>query len=324
MSFIYRAIKYIFSSIANCIKGFFGFSYWLLQLFHRGLYITPLKKTCSGTIAVMGNGPSLKEVLPFFTKNEEYKSIDFFVVNYFILEELFFVLKPKHYIFTDAGFLSSKNAENKNVSIDMMKKVFSSMQNDVDWELNLYVPHNRRKSFIEFSEISNKNINIIGVNTLPYKGFNFARNFMCKRGISIPVFDGVGSVILVAIYVSINNGYNNILLYGVDHDFFKSIAVDDNNCLCEEDKYFYSDKYKSTLSVNYNMHGNQVSVKEFFNKLAKLFGNHELMHNYAESSEANIINCTHHSFIDAYKRIPLDMPAHDFNAILNRFGKPHS
>jgi hypothetical protein len=274
----------------------------------------PIKKKHCGTIAVLANGPSLKEVLPFFENNEEFRNIDFAAMNYFALEdEAFFKIKPKHYFLFDPIFLV-ENECMKSAFAGKPQKLYTIIQNKVDWELNIYVPKFYYSEFIEFSRITNKNILILGLNTIDYKGYECFRNFFYVRCLSMPL---VQSVLITAIFVSINSGYKNILLYGVEHSFF-NISVNEKNYIITKAEHFYKSD-NSTEGTSLIDNGVEMKMSTFLEILHRLFKSHDLLANYAYSLKVNIINCTKNSFINSYKRISKDTLPYDIKTIIDHF-----
>jgi hypothetical protein len=115
-------------------KDTVGFICFLLSLIRYRSFSNPIKKKYSGTVAVLANGPSLKEVLPRLTTDEEFKNIDFIVMNFFAFDDVFFKIKPKHYCLADPMFFK------ENHQINDVKRLFNILQNNVNWDLNIYIP----------------------------------------------------------------------------------------------------------------------------------------------------------------------------------------
>ena len=61
----------------------------------------------SGEVAIVANGPSLREVLSKF-QMDKFSDTDFNVLNFFGMEAVFTRIKPKHYCLADPMFFSSK------------------------------------------------------------------------------------------------------------------------------------------------------------------------------------------------------------------------
>ena len=86
------------------IKNTIEFLYFLFNVIKNKNFKNNIKNNYSGTVAVLANGPSLKEVLPTILTDKEFKEVDFVVLNFFAVEKTFFNIKPKHYCFADHMF----------------------------------------------------------------------------------------------------------------------------------------------------------------------------------------------------------------------------
>jgi hypothetical protein len=207
--------------------------------------------------------------------------------------------RPKHYCLSDPIFYQ----ESPRIGIDKVQKLYAVMQGGIDWPMNIYTYREHYSKFVKFSGLTNKNINVIGVNSMQFseKRHQFLQNFFYAKGLSIPCHS---SVIITAILVSINSGYSAIKLYGADHNFFDRLHVNENNELCVETQHFY-EKDMILIPMLHAYSNRPMKVSEYIMYMAKIFAGHESLAKYAESLNVNILNCTKNSLIDAYKRVPL-------------------
>lgn len=183
----------------------------------------------SGKVAILANGPSLKEVLPKL-QMDKFSDTDFIVLNFFGMEAVFTRIKPKHYCLADPMFFHPNHKQKE------VRNLFSVLNRNVDWDMNIYTPIGSVDDFKVFSALSNPHIRLVSLNTITYKGFECLRHFFYKHGLSMPLAQTVANMV---IYVGTNSGYQQIGLYGVDHTFFDSMCVDGNNRLCNKKTYFY-------------------------------------------------------------------------------------
>ena len=100
-----KEIKSAFSFVKQTVKFVFFLAHLLFQT--KGNLKNPLKKVYSGKVAMLANGPSLKEVLPKL-QMDKFSDTDFIVLNFFGMEAVFTRIKPKHYCLADPMFFSSK------------------------------------------------------------------------------------------------------------------------------------------------------------------------------------------------------------------------
>jgi hypothetical protein len=265
---------------------------FLLRLLRYRAFRNPIKKTYSGTAAVLANGPSLKEDLPKLLAKKDVERTDYIVMNYFAFDPVFFQLQPKHYCFADPMFFQD------SLRIQDVIKLYDILQKKVDWEMNLYIPLSCKKIFLNFSKLSNDKIKIIGMNSIEYSGYECFRNYFYRKGISMP---RVQTVVNMAIYVGLNSDYSIIKLYGVDHNFFDSICINEQNQLCRKYVHFYDNEIVELTPI-IKCDGTYFSVSEYIEAIMYMFKSHDLLSQYAKYLGVTIFNCTKCSMIDSYNR----------------------
>jgi hypothetical protein len=249
----------------------------------------------SKKLIVLGNGPSLKDVLKTWKDNENFKNADFMAVNYFCHDETFKEIKPKYYVLTDFSFFLQD-------SLVKVNKMYETLNESVDWTMFLYIQYYGWKSIDWSKRITNKNIRIIPFHGIQYAGYSSLRNFFYKNGLAR---GNVGTVILTGELIALNIGYKELYLYGVDHNFFDNLCIDENNRLCNIKTYFYDSKPDIKPVVYFNKLGREVmhTVSTFLEEKMILFKGHEYMRSYVDYCSARIYNCTKNSLIDAYERL---------------------
>lgn len=235
------------------------------------------------TCYVLGNGPSLanelKNNLKLFIDN------DVLSLNYFSNTKHFNLLQPKYYVLLDyiCFDLFGDGKVNNELQIDNFNKI--------DWEMILFVPVSQKKSFF-LTHIKNTKINIVFFNTTRIIGGERFRNFFYKHNLGIPSSINVS---LPSILLMINLNYKNIYLYGLEHSWLKTLFVNENNLVCEDDRHFF-DKNTSNVRVN------RGPMNKLMMQYYTVFNAHMLLQEFAVYKKIQIINCTKDSFIDAYKR----------------------
>lgn len=248
-----------------------------------------LSKCTSNEVILLANGPSLKKEIEKIKDGDEFfQNKDFCIVNYIPESDIYEMIKPKYYVITDGQFSDESHPNFKRA-----QAMFERMVEVTDWEMNIYIQfaHKQRKSFNIFK--NNPHIEISVIHTTPYKGFEKLRFYFYNKGLGNGEF---GTVIINAEYVMLYNGYKRLHLYGVDHNFFDGLFVNNKNQLCIKYDHYYS-KDKSKI-IKYHK-----DVSGFLSWYAELFKGHKIMNNYALSLDAAILNHTNGSMIDAYKRV---------------------
>jgi hypothetical protein len=183
-----------------------------------------------------------------------------------------------------------------------VKKLFDILQNKVDWELNIYVPdygHLPYNLFRQFSDITNTYITFIRINTVSYSGFECFRNISYKKGLSIPTLH---SVAILGIIVGLNSGYSSVNIYGVDHNFFDTLCVNENNQLCFKDTHFYDETNPVIKPLVRTDNSEVYKISDYLFDRWVLFRSHDLLADYAKYLNVTIVNCTENSMIDSYTR----------------------
>lgn len=295
-----NTIKRILKHYYNFFKNTLIFLFFNIRFLFRASYKVKTKNLFNGKITVLANGPSLKEKLPSLINDPIFINNDFIVMNLFALDPVFKVIKPKHYCFSDPMFY--RDFEPRLIDI---KKTFHILENEVDWKIYIYIsfPSKREiKLFFEYSKLKNANLEFVITNLIDFSGFESLRNKYYDTGYCMPK---IGTVANLAIYIAILNGYKEIKLYGVDHDFFLSWAINENNQLCSKERHFYDASNEVLLKpVIDTVEGRgtlKISTQLWI--LSVMFESHDKLQKYALYKKTKIINMTEGSMIDSYERI---------------------
>lgn len=282
-------------SIKNFIKSLLEMKRVINYIIRNRSFHSPLNvnkhPNNNKTAIVLCNGPSLKEELPLLKYDEQR---DYVVVNYFGLDDSFVRLKPKYYCLADPMFIDDSQ---KNKFKDKIISLFNLLNNAeiVNWELTIFIPIHMQNKFIKLFGNKNKNITVVGVNTVDVN--SSWRHYVYKKGWGCPIVQTVANL---AIYVMINYGYKTINLYGVDHTFMEGLCVDDNNVVCHVFRHYYNDDIEVKPVEDYL--GQRPKLSEEFSTYVNVFRSHEKLEEYSILLECQIINKTKGSMIDSYKR----------------------
>lgn len=258
----------------------------------------PYTKKYSGRMVILANGPSLKDVLPRIGIDKEFENVEFTVMNFFAFDPAFQRIKPRFYCLADPMYIK------RNHRYEQVEKLFHYLQDSVDWDMNLYIPSwFGRKNFLRYSSLTNPHIHIISINQIPYNSFKCLRNWLFKRNLSMPV---IGTVAQLGIYVALNNGFEELRLYGVEHSMICSLFVNGENQLCYKEEYFYGSSAVIKPIIRSD-NDQQYKITDYLLDMGGLFQSHDQLAKYAESLGVRIINCTPVSMIDSYERIRKDL-----------------
>lgn len=250
------------------------------------------KKRNSGRMVILANGPSLKDVLPNIGIDEVFKNSNFTVMNFFALSQYFQRIKPRYYCLSDSMFIR------KDGNSDKVKKLFYHLQNNVNWDMYLYVPRRfEKKDFLRYSCLSNPYIHIVCINDITYQSFECFRIWLLKKNLILPY---INSVVQLGIYAALNNGFDEVRIYGVEHNMICSLLVNDENQLCYKNEHFYDTAIK--IEPIKGEDNNLYKIADYLMVQAVLFQSHDQLSKYAKSLGVKVINCTPFSMIDSYER----------------------
>ena len=255
-------------------------------------YITHKEKNVA--IKILGNGPSLNKVINTPDFYQIRNNVHFCVVNSSALSPLFQRIQPEHYVLADPLFFDRPSRDQQVEPL--IKKLLL-----VNWDMKLYIPFRHYKLIKKEMEPNNK-IRVIPFHT--NKLNNNIRNqrlkfWLYKKGLSCP---RIQNVIIGCIYCMINSGYKNIKLYGVEHSWTNSLAVNNQNQVCLKDVHYY-DTTEIKMEPWLKCSGEPYRMHEVLRDLAYMFEGYFELKEYAQHiGDITIINKTPNSFIDAFDK----------------------
>ena len=261
-------------------------------------------------ITILGNGPSLKNVLENWRQNKDFLEHDVFGVNYFCSNENFEEIKLEYYVLSDPSFYDPENPLFESGS-----KVYKTLNSKVSWNMNLYVQYSSLKKIDYQKIITNRNIKIIPFHTLQYQGYEKLRFWFYKKGLGSGNY---GTVVLNALFIALNLNYKEVFVYGIDHNFFDGLTVTKDNVLCHIDSHFYERDLTPKPMTNHFGHKLiPFTMETFLEDKYSVFKGHRIFSEYANYLGAKIYNCTENSLVDTYSRkrgdklIPKNLSDHD-------------
>ncbi len=269
-------------------------------VFHKLKFIG----TCSGKAYILGNGPSLKKAFADYDAGKLDFTQDSFFVNLSPLDDHFFKIRPKHFCLSDPMFYQDHKPKKEKI-----REMYRLLNERVDWDLNLYMAFWTEKEYeklIAYSGITNPHIHFVRLNRKDCSNLASAwRNRLYAKGWFMPED---GTIVNTAIYVALLSGYKEIELYGVDHNMFLELRVNNKNQLCTLDSHFYDDGTPVLKPyMNCCVAEEQVfRVHEVLYIESVMFRSHDLLQQLSVYMGSHILNCTPGSMIDSYDRIDAD------------------
>ncbi len=239
------------------------------------------RKSNIGVINVLGNGPSCHDTFNHnICSNEKIM-----VVNFMALTDYFFKYKPEFYVLIDPDHLKDDS--------DKLLMLYKALRK-VDWSMVLFVPVSYRRQ-VE-SLISNNNITLkfININYLP--GESKAVYYLYQKNIATPRFQ---NVVVACLYASINMGFNEIKLHGVESSEFQMFEINEHNEVLLNTEHSYGNATR-------NLSNEGKILKGEFWKYLRLYTfmleGYSQVKSYSDFVDCNIVNYTKKSFIDSFDK----------------------
>ena len=250
-------------------------------------------------LAILGNGPSLKQQLPRLIAERAWEKMDMLAVNFFALSEEYSVVRPKFYILSDPQFFR-KAGHNTRI-----EQLYNALAEQTTWPMTLYVQYYNPEKFDYAAAVGhNPNIRIVPFHSIVYHGLRSLEFWCYRRGLGSGNF---GTVVQNGEFIGILLGYKTIELYGVDHTLLDGLMVDDNNRLCRIKSHYYDSAPPAPEPIYYNATNppRPYTMHSYLAETAELFRGHEVLRDYADEMGVRIINRTEGSMIDSYEREPM-------------------
>lgn len=250
----------------------------------------------SRRMAILGNGPSLREQLPRLIAQREWEKADMLAVNFFALSDEFSVIKPAYYVISDPMFF---RAAGRGERVETLYKALSER---VTWPMTLYVQYYNPEHFDYAAAIGhNPNIRIVRFHSTVFHGFRSVEFWCYRHGLGSGNF---GTVVQNGEFIGILLGYKQIDLYGVDHTLLEGLMVDEKNRLCRIKSHYYDTEQATAepIYVNATNPPRPYTMHSYLAETAELFRGHEVLSDWAREQGVRIVNRTEGSMIDAYER----------------------
>lgn len=250
----------------------------------------------SRRLAILGNGPSLRDQMRRITDSREWERADMMAVNFFALGDEFVTIRPKYYILSDPQFFRKAGRSRR------VEALYRALAGKTEWPMTLYVQYYNPEQFDYAAAVEhNPHIRIVRFHTTVFHGFRSVEFWCYRHGLGSGNF---GTVVQNGEFIGLLLGYRRIDLYGVDHTLLEGLTVDDCNRLCRMQSHYY-DTAQATpepIYVNATDPPRPYTMHTYLAETAELFRGHEVLRDYARSIGARIVNRTRHSMIDAYER----------------------
>lgn len=281
--------KYLF--VRDCIDSVLNI---LMALVLNVLYIPTF--FCSffkgkGNVHILGNGPSLKaDWERLMLRIQPCDSI--LCVNMFAGSQLYKTVKPNLYVLVDPGFFSIMT-----LSKELQQQVNDTIEaliNETTWKLTLFVPFFQRNKECVKRIKSNKYIHICFLKNVPtIGGFSFINAVLYKLNLSNPLFQ---NVVGASLYITIKSKFDQVFLWGTDHNWLESYIVKDDNGIYMKEYHCYDVKDVVYIKID------SPSVDSSLMNFVRCFRAYHDLKRYALMCGVKVVNCSSISWIDAFER----------------------
>ncbi len=278
------------------LKNFFLTIFSLVQVTFKSRWFIKFPKAHEKEIIVLGNGPSLNANL-----ERDYNILlrnTLMCVNGFALSPYYEKLKPRYYVLADPAFWSETLPEERQKFIN---NTIQTISQKTTWPIILFLPFEgynifNKKSFFK----NNPFILLQPYNDVPLRGFTFLIHKLLQLKLGVITKQ---NVILVCLILSINLEFKRIILLGADHSWHKNLHVTDDNRVVIIDEHFY---HNEPNYIPLMINNRPSKLFEQFEALVKTFQAYWKIKSYAQERNAEIINASEVSYIDAFERRKLN------------------
>lgn len=237
-------------------------------------------------VTILANGPSAKEIIE--KRPELLTSCDLLAMNDAATSAYFQRLSPNYYILLDPAYFGAPLKGDPNYW-KVVERVYNSLES-VSWKMTLFLPMDKRASIIVNRFSTHKYIKIARYSATRIKGFDWFQMWAYRRGMGVP---SSRNIIIPALLIMMNLGYNTIYLYGAEFSWTKTMDVDENNGrIYINDRHFYKNEEKRYL--------NKGSYIIWLRSISEMLMGLEQVGKYAKSKDITVINRTRGSFIETF------------------------
>lgn len=236
-------------------------------------------------IIIMANGPSLAESIA--KHRDILMSAPRMAVNFAAIAPEYRELKPDYYVLADPHFFKP---DTDDTNLRILRENIAS----TDWPMTLLVPAGFRKAA---RGIYGQNTEIATFNAVGIEGFEKLSHALYSCGAGMP---RPRNVLIPSLMLAIALGYKEIIVFGADHSWMKTLSVTDDNEVVSVQPHFYKDGKDEQNRVRHEY--KNFRLHQIVESFAIAFRSYHRIANYAKSKGVRIINATPGSFIDAFER----------------------
>lgn len=248
------------------------------------------------TLYICGNGPSLKSVYDNNIRFFHDKKV--LCVNRIAETSYYEKIKPLVYVMIDGIALGTDHnmtEQQKKIAEGIRKNIVKKTM----WDMYLVLPYAAKNSELVKAVSRNKNVHLVFMNTNVYGGCNKKiKYFMWKKEWCAPRME---NVLVASIFIGLLMNFKKIYLYGADHDWIKTISVNEENQIATDEKHVYEEKCTENKH-RINNENRYMRLGDLLSEWACMWNTYYELNNFAKANNIDIINATPNSYIDAFPR----------------------
>ncbi|MBC8153604.1 MAG: hypothetical protein H7Z72_11895 [Bacteroidetes bacterium] len=291
-------LETIYKTLTGWLTDLLGSLVSLLKVVVQSRFGAALPAPQRPTCSVLGNGPSLNDSLQHHLAF--IRETELVVVNSFALTDIFLDLMPQNYALHDPGYFFRTST---SVRPDIQQTIDVLIQT-VTWPMNLYVPRRAKHSYLTRQiEAGNPGIQVIYYNYTVVTGFQWLRHGLYRRNLGMVQSQ---TVLMAALFLMVNRRFREVYIFGADQSWHEQIRVTDTNEFQMQNLHFYDKGKTVSFAPTYNAgQGRGFAMASQFLSLYKVFRGYEVLRDYANELDVNVLNASSKSYIDAFDRVRL-------------------
>lgn len=278
--------------IINLILSLFMEVYYFIKyMCEAGMGYTSTKRYKAGKrIVILGNGPNQKMYWKFKDFFSEY---DIVCVNFFPLEneQLFFDVQPRYICLIDPRFFKDDESD-----CELRRRICEMWKNlrKVSWDLTVITVSKNQAFVIE------QGLKCICLSNLSFP--NYKCDFIKKYYFRNKFITGGNTVINYALDFAIIFGYEEIALFGIEHDWLQNMHVDEKNNIVFRDRHDYGEVIRRLPGgITDNTGGMKKELYSEYNVFRAYYQAAEL----ARLANVDVKNYCLESYVDCFEKIEL-------------------
>lgn len=240
----------------------------------------PLREDNGKTLSVLLNGPSLTETVQYLDRSKT----DVMMVNDSVKTDLYREIKPDYFCLAD--FLYFRPTKENYMFFKRME--------EINRDVVLFYPGNFDQSVILWGRDFHSRPVYAVSNFWDVQAYSYR---LLSQNLISPYFINVG---IMALYVGIQLGYKDIILYGADLSMFQNLSVNEDMQIETVIRHYYE---KEPKKINQSqMFSRSYNMTHEMRTLYQTFAQFSVIAKYAADAGVKILNMSKKSMLDCFEK----------------------